>query len=64
MTELEKKLTAENQELKEQIHVLTEKVDYLTKVIFGRSSEKTKVAPGQLKCKNCALLLYYYFLFE
>ena len=39
-------------ELKEQIAVLTEKVDYLTKKLFGTSSEKSKDIPGQLSIFN------------
>ena len=39
-------------ELKEQIAVLTEKVDYLTKKLFGTSSEKSRDIPGQLSIFN------------
>lgn len=48
MTELEKQLTAQNQLLEEKIHVLTEQVEFLTKKLFGRSTEKTHVDQGQL----------------
>jgi hypothetical protein len=48
MTELEKQLTEQNQLLEEKIHVLTEQVEFLTKKLFGRSTEKTHVGQGQL----------------
>ena len=48
MTELEKKQAAQIQLLEEQIHVLKEQVDFMTKKLFGRSSETTPVGQGQL----------------
>ena len=39
-------------ELKEQLSVMTEKVDYLTKKLFGTSSEKSKDIPGQISFFN------------
>ena len=39
-------------DLREQISVLTEKVDYLTKKLFGTSSEKSKDIPGQMSFFN------------
>ena len=55
MTELEqqlmeknKSLFAQNQELLEQVRQLNEQIQYLTKKLFGSSSEKTKVAEGQI----------------
>jgi hypothetical protein len=47
MTELEKQLTTQNQLLEEQIHVLKEQVEFMTKKLFGRSSETTPVGQGQ-----------------
>ena len=55
MTELEqhlfsqvKDLTEQNQALLEQVRQLTEQIQYLNKKLFGSSSEKTKVAEGQI----------------
>ncbi|MDO5795021.1 MAG: transposase [Turicibacter sp.] len=55
MTELEqqlmeqnKALLAQNQALLEQVRQLTEQIQYLNKKLFGSSSEKTKVADGQI----------------
>ena len=55
MTELEqhlfsqvKDLTEQNQALLEQVRQLTEQIQYLNKKLFGSSSEKTKVADGQI----------------
>ena len=55
MTELEqqlieqnKHLFAQNQALLEQVRQLTEQIQYLNKKLFGSSSEKTKVAEGQI----------------
>lgn len=39
-------------DLREQISLLTEKVDYLTKKLFGTSSEKSKDIPGQMSLFN------------
>ena len=43
---------ARNRQLQEQVAVLTEKVEYLTKKLFGTSSEKSKDIPGQLSIFN------------
>ena len=55
MTELEKQQAetiaaqaAQIQLLEEKIHALTEQVEFLTKKLFGRSSEKTHIGQGQL----------------
>ena len=55
MTELEqqlieqnKHLFAQNQALLEQVRQLTEQIQYLNKKLFGSSSEKTRVAEGQI----------------
>ena len=55
MTELEqhlfsqvKDLTEQNQALLEQVRQLTEQIQCMTKKLFGSSSEKTKVADGQI----------------
>lgn len=59
MTELEqhlflqvKDLTKQNQALLEQVRQLTEQIQYLNKKLFGSSSEKTKVAEGQISLFN------------
>lgn len=55
ITSLQKDKESDRQlisELREQISVLTEKVDYLTKKLFGTSSEKSKDIPGQLSLFN------------
>ena len=59
MTELEqhlfsqvKDLTEQNQALLEQVRQLTEQIQYLNKKLFGSSSEKTKVADGQISLFN------------
>ena len=59
MTELEqhlfsqvKDLTEQNQALLEQVRQLTEQIQYLNKKLFGSSSEKTKVAEGQISLFN------------
>lgn len=61
MTELEqqlmeqnKALFAQNQALVEQVRQLTEQLQYLNKKLFGSSSEKTKVAKGQISLFNQA----------
>ena len=48
MTELEKQLSETIQIQAEQIKHLTEQVEFLTKKLFGSSSEKTKYGEGQL----------------
>lgn len=55
MTEIEqhlfsqvKDLTKQNQALLEQVRQLTEQIQCMTKKLFGSSSEKTKVADGQI----------------
>ena len=48
MTELEKELTEKNEQLNHQIQLLEEKIEVLMKKLFGTSSEKSKVGPGQL----------------
>ena len=55
MTELEqqlmeqnKTLLAQNQALLEQVRQLAEQIQCMTKKLFGSSSEKTKVADGQI----------------
>lgn len=59
MTELEqqlmkqnKDLLAQNQELLAQVRQLNEQIQYMTKKLFGSSSEKTKVADGQISLFN------------
>ena len=59
MTEIEqhlfsqvKDLTKQNQALLEQVRQLTEQIQYLNKKLFGSSSEKTKVADGQISLFN------------
>ena len=59
MTELEqqlmeqnKTLLAQNQALLEQVRQLTEQIQCMTKKLFGSSSEKTKVADGQISLFN------------
>jgi hypothetical protein len=47
MTELEKELTETVKKQSHQIEVLTEQIAYLTKKLFGSSSEKSKVGVGQ-----------------
>lgn len=48
MTERERKQEAIIEEQETQIQLLTEKVNYLTKKLFGKSSEKIKYGDGQL----------------
>lgn len=48
MTELEQQLMEQNKALLEQVRQLTEQIQYLNKKLFGSSSEKTKVAEGQI----------------
>ncbi len=48
LTEQNKALFAQNQELLEQVRQLTEQIQYMNKKLFGSSSEKTKVADGQI----------------
>ena len=55
MTELEqqlmkqnKTLLAQNQALLEQVRQLNEQIQCMTKKLFGSSSEKAKVADGQI----------------
>lgn len=55
MTELEqqlieqnKTLLAQNQALLEQVRQLNEQIQCMSKKLFGSSSEKTKVADGQI----------------
>lgn len=59
MTELEQQLMeqnqdllTQNQELLEQVRHLNEQIQYMTKKLFGSSSEKTKVADGQISLFN------------
>ena len=59
MTEIEqhlfsqvKDLTKQNQALLEQVRQLNEQIQYLNKKLFGSSSEKTKVAEGQISLFN------------
>lgn len=59
MTELEqqlmeqnKALLAQNQALLEQVRQLTEQIQYMNKKLFGTSSEKTKIAEGQISLFN------------
>ena len=60
MTELEqqlmeqnKALLAQNQALLEQVRQLNEQIQCMTKKLFGSSSEKTKVADGQISLFDC-----------
>ena len=48
MTKLEQQLMEQNKALLEQVRQLTEQIQYLNKKLFGSSSEKTKVAEGQI----------------
>ena len=48
LTEQNKALFTQNQALLEQVRQLTEQIQYMNKKIFGSSSEKTKVADGQI----------------
>ena len=48
MTELEQHLMEQNKALLEQVRQLTEQIQYLNKKLFGSSSEKTRVAEGQI----------------
>ena len=48
LIEQNKHLFAQNQALLEQVRQLTEQIQYLNKKLFGSSSEKTKVAEGQI----------------
>jgi len=49
MTELEKELTEINKKQAHEIELLKEQIQFLTKKLFGTSSEKSsKVGPGQL----------------
>jgi len=49
MTEREKKLTNKIEQQAHQIQLLTEQVAYLTKKLFGSSSEKSsRIGDGQL----------------
>jgi transposase len=49
MTEREQELTEINEQLKHQIQLLEEKVEFLMKKLFGTSSEKnSKIGAGQL----------------
>ena len=52
MTELEQQLMEQNKALLEQVRQLTEQIQYLNKKLFGSSSEKTKVADGQISLFN------------
>ena len=53
MTELEKELLETNKQLTYQNQLLTEQVAYLTKRLFGTSSEKnSRVGDGQLSIFN------------
>ena len=48
LIEQNKHLFAQNQALLEQVRQLTEQIQYLNKKLFGSSSEKTRVAEGQI----------------
>ena len=48
MTELEQQLMEQNKALLEQVRQLNEQIQCMTKKLFGSSSEKTKVADGQI----------------
>ena len=52
MTELEQQLMEQNKALLEQVRQLTEQIQCMTKKLFGSSSEKTKVADGQISLFN------------
>lgn len=45
---LNEKLKATNEELLKQVALLTEQVEYLTRKLYGKSSEKKVVNPNQL----------------
>ncbi|UDM71615.1 IS66 family transposase [Vagococcus fluvialis] len=48
MTELEEKLLKQNEALTNELSLLREQVDYLTKKLFGRSSEQSKDDNNQI----------------
>lgn len=48
MTELEKQLLKQNEALTNELQLLREQVDYLTKKLFGRSSEQSSDSKDQL----------------
>lgn len=48
MTELEEKLLKQNEALTNELSLLREQVDYLTKKLFGRSSEQSKDDDNQI----------------
>ena len=52
MTELEQQLMEQNKALLEQVRQLTEQIQYLNKKLFGASSEKNKIAEGQISLFN------------
>ncbi len=64
MTELEqqlmeqnKGLLAQNQALLEQVCQLNKKIQYMNKKLFGTSSEKTKIAEGQISLFDSDIFL-------
>lgn len=48
LLEIIKKQAATNQSLTEEISLLREQVAYLTQKLYGKSSEKNPVQPGQM----------------
>lgn len=48
LTELEEQLVKQNEALTKELALLREQVDFLTKKLFGRSSEKTSNLAGQV----------------
>jgi transposase len=53
MTELEEKLTQENEYLMSEIKLLQEQLDYLTRKVFGKSKESVEnISDGQLNLFN------------
>lgn len=48
LLEIIKKQAATNQSLTEEISLLREQVAYLTQKLYGKSSEKNIVQPGQM----------------
>lgn len=48
LLEIIKKQAATNQSLVDEISLLREQVAYLTQKLYGKSSEKNSVQPGQM----------------
>ena len=57
LMEQNKTLLAQNQALLEQVRQLNEQIQCMTKKLFGSSSEKTKVADGQISLFDSDIFL-------